>query len=128
MPPEQVRCFNDEFYFLGDCNLQAEMRERLAKEKGATFTYSMDYVSQTVSLVDESRLREDQQVRGAHSPDSPDLKASPHPKKTHIIASKISINNVCCLCSTTHWPRDYVGHWVYCATQKPTKYIVSGSA
>lgn len=39
------------------------MRERLAKDKGATYTYSMDYVSQTVSLVDESRLKEDQEVR-----------------------------------------------------------------
>lgn len=38
------------------------MRERLAKDKGATYTYSMDYVSQTVSLVDESRLKEDQEV------------------------------------------------------------------
>ena len=38
------------------------MRERLAKDKGATYTYSMDYVSQTVSLVDEFRLREDQEV------------------------------------------------------------------
>ncbi|CAB1098443.1 unnamed protein product [Ectocarpus sp. CCAP 1310/34] len=41
---------------------KAEMRERLAKEKGATFTYSMDYVSQTVSLVDEFRVKEDEEV------------------------------------------------------------------
>lgn len=39
------------------------MRERLAKDKGATYTYSTDYVSQTVSMVDESRLKEDQEVR-----------------------------------------------------------------
>lgn len=38
------------------------MRERLAKDKGATYTYSMDYVSQTISLVDEFRLKEDQEV------------------------------------------------------------------
>lgn len=38
------------------------MRERLAKDKGATYTYSMDYVSQTVSLVDEFRVKEDQEV------------------------------------------------------------------
>lgn len=43
--------------------LQAEMRERLAKDKGATYTYSTDYVSQTVSMVDESRVKEDQEVR-----------------------------------------------------------------
>lgn len=42
--------------------IQAEMRERLAKDTGATYTYSMDYVSQTVSLVDEFRLKEDQEV------------------------------------------------------------------
>ncbi|CAN0241752.1 unnamed protein product, partial [Ectocarpus sp. 12 AP-2014] len=40
----------------------AEMRERLAKEKGATYTYSMDYVSQTVSLVDEFRVTEDEEA------------------------------------------------------------------
>lgn len=39
------------------------MRERLAKEKGATYTYSMDYVSQTVSLVDEFRVKEDEEVK-----------------------------------------------------------------
>lgn len=39
------------------------MRDRLAKDKSATYTYSMDYVSQTVSLVDESRLKEDQEVQ-----------------------------------------------------------------
>lgn len=39
------------------------MRERLAKDKNATYTYSMDYVSQTVSLVDEFRLKEDQEVK-----------------------------------------------------------------
>lgn len=38
------------------------MRERLAKDKGATYTYSMDYVSQTVSLVDEFRVKENQEV------------------------------------------------------------------
>lgn len=38
------------------------MRERLAKDTGATYTYSVDYVSQTVSLVDEFRLREDEEV------------------------------------------------------------------
>lgn len=43
--------------------VQAEMRERLAKEKGATYTYSMDYVSQTVSLVDEFRVKEDEEVK-----------------------------------------------------------------
>lgn len=42
--------------------VQAEMRKRLAADNGATYTYSMDYVSQTVSLVDESRLREDEKV------------------------------------------------------------------
>ncbi len=44
-------------------SMQAEMRERLAKDKNATYTYSMDYVSQTVSLVDEFRLKEDQEVK-----------------------------------------------------------------
>lgn len=38
------------------------MRERLAQDKGATYTYSMDYVSQTVSLVDEFRVKEDEEV------------------------------------------------------------------
>lgn len=38
------------------------MRERLARDTGATYTYSMDYVSQTVSLVDEFRVKEDQEV------------------------------------------------------------------
>ena len=42
--------------------LQAEMRERLAKDKGATYTYSVDYVSQTVSLVDEWRIKEAEKV------------------------------------------------------------------
>lgn len=42
---------------------QAEMRDRLATAKGAVYTYSMDYVSQSVSLVDETRLKEDQEVQ-----------------------------------------------------------------
>lgn len=39
------------------------MRDRLATAKGAVYTYSMDYVSQSVSLVDETRLQEDQEVQ-----------------------------------------------------------------
>ncbi|CAM9197164.1 unnamed protein product, partial [Hapterophycus canaliculatus] len=42
-------------------SLQAEMRERLAKDRDATYTYSVDYVSQTVSMVDEFRVKEDQE-------------------------------------------------------------------
>lgn len=38
------------------------MRERLAKDKGATYTYSLDYVSQTVSLVDEVSQRKEEKV------------------------------------------------------------------
>lgn len=38
------------------------MRERLAKDKGATYTYSLDYVSQTVSLVDEVCERKEEKV------------------------------------------------------------------
>ncbi|CAM9261129.1 unnamed protein product, partial [Discosporangium mesarthrocarpum] len=42
---------------------KAEMRERLAKDKAATYTYSTDYVSQTLSLVDEHRIKEDEKAR-----------------------------------------------------------------
>lgn len=38
------------------------MRERLSRDKAATYTYSVDYVSQTVSMVDEFRVKEDQEV------------------------------------------------------------------
>lgn len=38
------------------------MRERLSRNKAANYTYSVDYVSQTVSMVDESRIRKDQEV------------------------------------------------------------------
>ncbi|CAM9166251.1 unnamed protein product [Chrysoparadoxa australica] len=36
-----------------------ELRRRLAQEKNVTFTYSSDFVSQTVSLVDEHRIAEE---------------------------------------------------------------------
>lgn len=45
------------------------MRKRLAQDTGATYTYSMDYVSQTVSLVDEFRVKEDQEVSAKIDPD-----------------------------------------------------------
>lgn len=38
------------------------MRERLSRDKRATYTYSADYVSQTVSMVDAFRGKEDQEV------------------------------------------------------------------
>lgn len=38
------------------------MRERLAKDKDATYTYSLDYVSQTVNLVDEVCERKEEKV------------------------------------------------------------------
>lgn len=38
---------------------QARMRERLAKEKNATFTYSARFTSQTISLVDATRIKQD---------------------------------------------------------------------
>ena len=40
---------------------KAQMRDRLSKEKNATFTYSMDFTSQTVSMVDGERLKQVQQ-------------------------------------------------------------------
>ncbi|GMH93870.1 hypothetical protein TL16_g12744 [Triparma laevis f. inornata] len=36
---------------------KAQMRDRLSKEKNCTFTYSQDYTSQTVSMVDAERLK-----------------------------------------------------------------------
>ncbi|KAG5177956.1 hypothetical protein JKP88DRAFT_281443 [Tribonema minus] len=42
---------------------KAEMRGRLARARGATFTYSTDFVSQTVSLVDETRMRQADEER-----------------------------------------------------------------
>ena len=36
---------------------KAELRDRLSKEKNCTFTYSQDYTSQTVSMVDAERLK-----------------------------------------------------------------------
>ena len=36
---------------------KAQLRDRLSKEKNCTFTYSQDYTSQTVSMVDAERLK-----------------------------------------------------------------------
>ena len=35
-----------------------QMRDRLGKEKNCTFTYSQDFTSQTVSMVDGERLKQ----------------------------------------------------------------------
>jgi hypothetical protein len=40
-----------------------ELRARLCKQKNATFTYSKDFVSQTVSLVDEFRVQQTADVK-----------------------------------------------------------------
>lgn len=42
---------------------KAEMRKRLARGRDATFTYSMEYLSQMFTLVDEVRLKKQQEVR-----------------------------------------------------------------
>jgi len=57
-----LTCPRTRVVILPSLTHKAEMRERLAKDKNATYTYSMDYVSQTVSLVDEFRLKEDQEA------------------------------------------------------------------
>lgn len=77
--------------------LQAEMRERLAKDKDATYTYSVDYVSQTVSMVDEFRVKEDQEVN--EGPPQAHLRPTSAWSKTHRKSCQTLVVVVFCACA-----------------------------